>query len=520
MRRFFGNLKMIWKIMLGPVIVLMFLLALAATAMSGFSSQQRAISDLFNIRFHVFQDSAGVLKSVTAVHGNLYKMLTWLNTGFDQNKIDKMAKDQLAEIDRSTARLQKILSQGLLLSEEAAIYQTALKQLDDYKKPVTDAIELAAADVNVGTMLISSAAEDKFQLLQKSLNDLVVLEESLSRQSFENAEKKFKEIMRVMVLVVSLASILAVAISIFLAKMVTSPIRGAVDVIQQIAEGDLTREIPLVSRDEIGDLAHSVNDMRLKMHNAVGRSVVMSRQLADASSTQAANLEETSSSLEEMSAMIKQNAQNTALANTLMNTAQDITTKANVSVDELSRSIADIAQASEKTRKIVKTIDEIAFQTNLLALNAAVEAARAGQAGAGFAVVADEVRNLAMRAAESARNTAELIGDIAEKIKHGESQAAIMNEAFHQIDESSGNVLKLVEDIASASQQQAQGIDQINQAVVEVSRVTQENAASSQELMSIMEMFKTDENMPDNYHTAQPDNRLPQQPSRKRLLLS
>ena len=194
--------------------------------------------------------------------------------------------------------------------------------------------------------------------------------------------------------------------------------------------------------------------------------------------------------------MIKQNAQNTVLANTLMNTAQDITAKANISVGELNRSIADIAQASEKTRKIVKTIDEIAFQTNLLALNAAVEAARAGQAGAGFAVVADEVRNLAMRAAESARNTSELLGDITLKIKHGETQAAVMNTAFHQIDESSGNVVNLVADIATASQQQAQGIDQINQAVVEVSRVTQENATSSQELMSIMDMFKTDENLP------------------------
>ena len=460
--------------MLGPVIVLIALLAMAASAISGLSTQQNALRDLYSIRFIVFQDSAGILKSITAVHGNLYKMLTWLNTGYDQDKITKLTQDQLGEIDHSQARLEKILSQAVLAPEEISLYQTTLKQLEEYRKPAKDAIDLASADVNVGTMLISSAAEEKFQLLQKTLNELVMLEESLSRQSFENAEQKFKEIKRIMILMVLLASILAVVISIFLGKMVTSPIHATVDVIHQIADGDLTQEIPHAFKDEIGELARSVNDMRLKMQDAVGRSVGMSRQLADASTSQAANLEETSASLEEMSAMIKQNAQHTALANTLLNTTQEITARANVSVTELNRSIADIALASEKTRKIVKTIDEIAFQTNLLALNAAVEAARAGQAGAGFAVVADEVRNLAMRAAESAGGTSELLGDIVEKIKNGERLAATTNEAFQQIDISSDKVVKLVADIAAASQQQAQGIDQINQAVAEISRVTQD----------------------------------------------
>jgi methyl-accepting chemotaxis protein len=520
MKRFLGNLKMIWKMMIGPVIVLMFLFALAVSALSGLSTQQKALRDLYTIRFMVFQDSAGILKSVTAVNGNLYKMLTWLNTGYDQDKITKLTQDQIGEISHSKDRLQKILSETLLTPEETSLYQITLKQLDEYRKPATDAIDLALADINVATMLISSAAEEKFQLLQKSLQELVSLEEALSRQSYESAEQKFKEIKQIIVLMVFLASILAVVISMFLGKMVTAPIHATVDVIHQIADGDLTQEIPHAFKDEIGELARSVNDMRLKMQNAVGRSVGMSRQLADASTTQAANLEETSASLEEMSAMIKQNAQNTELANTLMSATQEITARANASVTELNRSIADIALSSEKTRKIVKTIDEIAFQTNLLALNAAVEAARAGQAGAGFAVVADEVRNLAMRAAESAGGTSELLGDIADKIKNGERLAATTNEAFQQIDASSEKVVKLVSDIAAASQQQSQGIDQINQAVAEVSRVTQDNAANSQELMAIMNMFKTDETQSDTQHTSgQLANSL-QKRSRKRLLLS
>jgi methyl-accepting chemotaxis protein len=478
----------------------MFLLILAAVAIFGLEKQHKAIGDLYNVRFAVFQDSSNILKSVTGIHGNLYKFLTWLNTGYDQNKIDQMVREQISDIDRNKARLEKVLSKGLLLPNEEKRYRTILQQLEEYRKPVTDSIELASADVNIATMLISSAAEEKFQLLQISLNDLVALEENLSQRSFENTEQMFIRIMQIMVAVITLAIILAAGISIILARMITTPVKATVEVINQIAEGDLTKQVPCNSRDEIGDLARAVNDMRLKMHDAVGKSIQMSAQLADASATQAANLEETSASLEEISAMINQNAENTATANTLMDKAQEVTIRANQSVEQLNRSIGDIAKASEETRKIVKTIDEIAFQTNLLALNAAVEAARAGQAGAGFAVVADEVRNLALRAAGSAASTSELLGDIVQKIKFGEELAVATNQAFQELSESSEMVVKLVADIAAASKQQTLGISQINQAVLQVNRVTQENAARSQELMSVMNIFKTDVMIVDREH--------------------
>ncbi len=173
-----------------------------------------------------------------------------------------------------------------------------------------------------------------------------------------------------------------------------------------------------------------------------------SQSLAEGTSQQAAAIEETSSSLEEMSSMTQQNADNANQANTLMSDANKVVNKANESMNELTGSIADISKASEETQKIIKTIDEIAFQTNLLALNAAVEAARAGEAGAGFAVVAEEVRNLAMRSAEAAKNTAELIEGTVKKVNDGSELVIKTNAAFTEVAENVSKGGELVGEIA------------------------------------------------------------------------
>ncbi len=212
-----------------------------------------------------------------------------------------------------------------------------------------------------------------------------------------------------------------------------------------------------------------------------------SQSLAEGASEQAASIEETSSSLEEMAAMTQQNADNASQANGLMTEANQVVDQANASMTELTSSMAEISKASEETSKIIKTIDEIAFQTNLLALNAAVEAARAGEAGAGFAVVADEVRNLAMRAADAAKNTAELIEGTVKKVGDGSDLVTRTNEAFAKVAESSRKVGDLVGEIAAASGEQAQGIEQVNKAASEMGQVTQQAAANAEESASASE---------------------------------
>ncbi|HKJ99124.1 MAG TPA: methyl-accepting chemotaxis protein [Desulfotignum sp.] len=212
-----------------------------------------------------------------------------------------------------------------------------------------------------------------------------------------------------------------------------------------------------------------------------------SQSMAEGASQQAASIEESSSSMEEMSSMTKKNAENASHADALMKEANQVVTRANASMGELTHSMEDISTASEETSKIIKTIDEIAFQTNLLALNAAVEAARAGEAGAGFAVVADEVRNLAMRAAEAARNTAELIEGTVKKVNDGSRLVSTTNEAFGQVAESAAKVGDLIAEISAASKEQSSGIEQVNIAITEMDKVVQQNAANAEESASASE---------------------------------
>jgi methyl-accepting chemotaxis protein len=230
-----------------------------------------------------------------------------------------------------------------------------------------------------------------------------------------------------------------------------------------------------------------LNDGADQVASAASQISSTSQQLAEGSSEQAASIEETSASLEEMASMTRQNADNARQADDLMKETKRVVAQAKDSMSRMCRSMDEITKASEDTSRIIKTIDEIAFQTNLLALNAAVEAARAGEAGAGFAVVADEVRNLAMRAADAARNTTNLIEETVKKVKDGSVLMSSTNSAFGQVSDSADKVADLVGEIAAASGEQAQGTEQVNKAVSEMDKVTQQNAASAEESASASE---------------------------------
>jgi methyl-accepting chemotaxis protein len=282
---------------------------------------------------------------------------------------------------------------------------------------------------------------------------------------------------------------------------VMAPLEEASEVLVKLAHRDLTARLQRDYKGYYDQIKRTINAVGKNLDKALQQVAIGADQVASATiqisnggqslsqgaSEQASSLEEVSSSLQEMSSMTKQNTLNAKEAQGVADQARGSADRGVESMNRMSSAINQIKSSSAATAKIVKTIDEIAFQTNLLALNAAVEAARAGDAGRGFAVVAEEVRNLAMRSAEAAKNTANLIE---EAVKNSENGVAINAEVlnnFQEIAEKTNKVSQVVAEIAAASDQQDQGISQLNRAVEQLNQLTQQNAANAEESASAAE---------------------------------
>jgi methyl-accepting chemotaxis protein len=226
-------------------------------------------------------------------------------------------------------------------------------------------------------------------------------------------------------------------------------------------------------------LTTSLADSSEKVSTLCASVSAADESLARGSAAQAATLEQTSASAEEISSMTRKNAENSSAAAGVMGSVDQKVKEGNRTIQQMMTSMAEIKESSSKISKIIKVIDEIAFQTNILALNAAVEAARAGEAGMGFAVVADEVRNLAQRSAQAARDTAALIEESISKSNEGNAKLQQVTDVIRTITEGSAKVRALVDDVNVGSQEQARGIQQISRAVSEMEQVTQSAASNA-----------------------------------------
>jgi methyl-accepting chemotaxis protein len=231
----------------------------------------------------------------------------------------------------------------------------------------------------------------------------------------------------------------------------------------------------------------SLGQSSREVASAATQTSSASQSLADGSSAQAASLEETSASLEEMSSMTKSNAESAAKANGLARMAREAADTGATDMQAMQTAMRDIRASSDEIAKIIRTIDEIAFQTNILALNAAVEAARAGEAGAGFAVVAEEVRALAQRSAQAARETGGKIESAIGKSAQGVQISERVGHSLSEIVEKVRQVDALAAEVATASREQSQGVEQVNLAVRQMDKVVQENTAAAEETASAAE---------------------------------
>jgi len=491
MKAFFNNLKLGRKMLLAPVVIFIFLIIIASGAYVAVACQGNSIDDIYNKRFKGYQNSSYILVEMSTIQTKLYKVVNWIASNYDKRRIEELARQTDVQINATVAFTAKILNSKGITQEERKLYQIAYDNLIEYKRYAKTTLEIAAQDSSTALMTFG-LAEDKFVILEKSLQGINALEDKLSKEKYEYSKKTVKTTLAIILITFVIAIVLSLLISISVTKLILTPIQEIIIVLNRLADGDLTKKICLERNDEIGELVRSVNTMRDKMNESVGQALQVSEYLKDSASEEAAAIEESSASLDEIASMTRQNTDNTIQANKLMLAAKEAIMKANVSMEELSESITEIEKSSEQTQKIVQSIDEIAFQTNLLALNASVEAARAGEVGAGFAVVAAEVRSLAKRAKESANDSSDFIADIVQKVRKGQNLVKMTNAAFEDVTLSSKRVVDIMREIAAASREQAQGIDQVNVAIAEMSSTSQQTASNAEILSSVMSMFKTE----------------------------
>jgi methyl-accepting chemotaxis protein len=338
------------------------------------------------------------------------------------------------------------------------------------------------------------------------LDELINLQLDISKNEYTTAESRYKNIRNVSIVFVSLGLIFSTLMGFILIRSILQQLGGepayAAEVVSQIADGDLT--VKVITKGGNSSVLYAIKSMVDKfsslvadVRNATDSITSATREITDGNSNlsqrteeQASSLEETASSLEELTSTVRQNADNAKQANQLALNASDIAVKGGVAVGEVVQTMGSISASSKKIMDIISVIEGIAFQTNILALNAAVEAARAGEQGRGFAVVAAEVRNLAQRSAAAAKEITALIKDSVNKVDIGSKQVDQAGETMNEIVLAVKRVTDIMAEIAAASKEQSVGIEQVNQAIVQLDDVTQQNAALVEEAAASAEAMQ------------------------------
>ncbi len=404
------------------------------------------------------QDFSSAMKSLVTIQSETFKLIAWTVSDYPPAKTDKLSKDTLDSLADLDTFIQR-KAESATSRDEKETFAKLVEVSAQYKKKVEEAIDMISTDSAAASSYMGSV-DYQFNFMnlamQKWNNELVKRSSELHQAAKDGYRKAIERFIAAMLIATALVIIFTVLIMRSILRPVTRVARGLSG-----GAGEVFR--------------------------ASGQVASGSQQLAEGASSLAAAIEETSSALEEMASMTKHNSENANVANNSMIETTRVVEDTKGSMSALTASMDEIFRASEETQKIIKTIDEIAFQTNLLALNAAVEAARAGEVGAGFAVVADEVRNLAMRAAEAAKNTADLIEGTVIKVKAGAEIVTRASGAFEKVATGANKVSELVREIAAASHEQAQGIEQTNKAVSGMDGVVQKNAANAEQCASASE---------------------------------
>ena len=486
----FKNMKIGTRLTLAFTVMVLITLAISVLSYIRMGLMNRTTGNIVVDLYPQTKLANDIISNVNQISLEVRNTLLFIDTQMIKNEIDSIRDNQ-----KKNSELIDQLESKTETGEGRELINKIKESRQKFNASLDRVIELGSSDGAAATQYLINDFRGVNAEYLGYIDDLIKYQGELMRQGGNDSMESFTTSRNFLIVMTVLSALLSAMLGFWIIRSIIRHLHRAVEVASAVSQGDLTSSIEVKTRDEVGQLLQALKDMNASLSRIVGEvrnsteSITSAAQeiaagnsdLSSRTEQQASSLEETASSMEELTSTVKQNAENAKQANQLAANASDIAIKGGLAVNEVVQTMGSISASSKKIMDIIGVIEGIAFQTNILALNAAVEAARAGEQGRGFAVVASEVRNLAQRSAAAAKEITALISDSVDKVDIGSRQVDQAGATMNEIVSAVKRVTDIMAEIAAASNEQNSGIEQVNQAIIQMDEVTQQNAALVEE---------------------------------------